>query len=205
MSLTLASASIAGGVAVSNERAVFMPISGIEHAISETARAFAAIASPPPVQVDSLYFPPTSLAQLGRRSMRRAAPAGADPVQPGDYTRPDPLGDRPDTVFGPQASPEQIMASAQANGGTPGSAAPAQFASLGGARGPGFYTGVDNLPGDGNEDGTTPVDPTDPTAPGNPTLPVPEPASWVLMIGGFGVVGGLQRLLRTRRSRPTLA
>lgn len=35
-----------------------------------------------------------------------------------------------------------------------------------------------------------------------PTAPVPEPASWALMIGGFGLVGGA---IRARRKQATLA
>ncbi|MFS0736571.1 PEPxxWA-CTERM sorting domain-containing protein [Sphingomonas sp. 1P06PA] len=35
-----------------------------------------------------------------------------------------------------------------------------------------------------------------------PAAAVPEPASWALMIGGFGLIGGT---LRTRRMRPTAA
>jgi hypothetical protein len=196
MSLMLASASVAGGVAVSNERAVFVPISGVEQMISDTARAFAAIAAPSSPEIDTLYFP-KAVAGLGRHSglRRRATPTG-DTIQPSAFDRPDPFGDMSDqSVFGSQAQ-DQIMASAQASGESLGSGAPMRLASLGNV-GPGFYTGVDNPPGDGG--GSSGTDPSDPTTPIDPTTPVPEPSAWMLMIGGFGLVGGLQRLLRHAR------
>jgi hypothetical protein len=200
MSFGLAAASIAAGVAVSNERAVFIPISGVEGAISSTARAFAAIAAPAPVQIGSLYVMP--MAALGHRpAARRASPSGTNQLAGNDFTRPDPFATLPGTPGAmSQGTQDQIAQSARMAGNALPSdgTAPVQLASLGGAGGGGFYSGVDVLPGTGSST------PTNPSAPGAPVMAVPEPTSWGLMIAGFALIGGLQRR-RVHRSRTSSA
>ncbi|ODP36499.1 PEPxxWA-CTERM sorting domain-containing protein [Sphingomonas turrisvirgatae] len=48
-------------------------------------------------------------------------------------------------------------------------------------------------PGTGNPGTGTPGDPGTPTNPGTPTTPVPEPATWLIMIVGIAIIGGALR------------
>ncbi|UAK25426.1 PEPxxWA-CTERM sorting domain-containing protein [Sphingomonas nostoxanthinifaciens] len=163
-SFGLTVAALAAGVAVSNERGVFMPIWGVDDAIAATARAFAAVAAPEPMQVDSLYTPPTTLHRI------TTAPSYRRIVDVPGFTPPVMPSFEPASGFEP-ASIGAVAVSA------PDLSSPVSFAAL-------------NTP--------TPVVPAGVTQ----VQGVPEPASWTLMIGGFGLVGALQRVLgRARRGR----
>jgi hypothetical protein len=211
MSLGLVAASLAGGASVSNERGVFIPIAGIERAIAATFRAFAAIAAPAPITIDSLYVLPQRMDQIGRAPrLQRVVdmrgvnfhPYSAAPVRVPSSSGP--LG-QPTQPGGADA---EIAAAAQAAQQALAPEPQVQLAQLGNTpfpifRGPDVFGGG-GVPG--NE--TTPTDPDDPDSPDNPdtpiappvppVVPVPEPATWAIMIAGFGLMGAVQRSIALR-------
>lgn len=108
----------------------------------------------------------------GRNRSGSPAPSGGGSV-----------GETPPTAFAARIPPQPL-------GTQPGSPAPFTTNAGGGGSNP---SGPDfDLP----QPGFTPATLTPP----NPTSPVPEPATWTMMIMGFGFVGGMMRLAR-RRSR----
>jgi hypothetical protein len=176
---------IAAGITVSNERAVFLPISGADESISATARAFAAIASPLPVEIGSLYVP-MRLNALGHGRPVGAAGANAPALDQAFDRAP---------LQGP--GDPALIGSGPINAALPQNlAAPVRLASIGPASAH-FYRVIDNIGTPAN-----PSNPNGPTTPGSPTnpvdpvAPVPEPAGWAMMIAGLGLTGAVLRSIR---------
>lgn len=65
----------------------------------------------------------------------------------------------------------------------------------------GGSTGGGGSPGGGETGGGTTTTPTTPTVPGTPVAAVPEPAAWLTLLFGFGVIGGALRERRRAASR----
>jgi hypothetical protein len=187
VSFGVVAVALAAGTSVSNERAVFIPISGVENAITASVRAFAALAVPGPVRVYTLYVAPVQLGGLPQQPIvqRVELPTlGLENQAPGST----PFAGQPAPAFG-QAVDAEVAAAAQAaaDAVAANGSDSITLASLGRTP-PGNYNGVSNVPGDNSN-----PNPPPPTA-------VPETGSWVMMILGFGLIGALQRRIgRARR------
>lgn len=203
MSFGLMSAGLVAGISVSNERGVFMPIYGIDDAIAATARAFAAIAVPEPLHVDSIYTPPLPLRRLTDAAplLRAVGASRANrPVVP-VFNEASPLPSVP--------NPQALVAQFDGFPAMPtpllrGAGALPAFASLAPVQ-PMSPPIVAKCANDSGQPVECPTDDpgkgaTEPTPPVQ-AAPVPEPASWAMMIAGFGIVGAAQRAFGRRRAR----
>jgi hypothetical protein len=189
ISFGVVAVSLAAGTSVSNERAVFIPISGVENAITASVRAFAALAIPGPVRVYTLYVAPVQLGGLPQQPIVQRVELPTLGLENGQTPGSTPFAGQPDPAFG-QAVDAEVAAAAQAaaDAVAANGSDSITLASLGRTP-PGNYNGVSNVPGDNSN----PNPPTPPTA-------VPETGSWVMMILGFGLIGALQRRIgRARR------
>lgn len=190
-----------GGLAQRNQRALFVPID--RDAPSDTAMAYSAIV---PGYVTSFGFAGPRYAGPGRPStVGRRTPGGGSPgnvsdivpspsafvaVPGGEAFDPstglnDPIGSAP-SFTRPASDGGFLLSGPAALGGGGGGSAPGSGGSGGGGG-----TGGGGSIGGGSGDGGTIV------VPGA----VPEPASWFLMILGFGFVGAM---LRRRRAASTV-
>ncbi|QJU59666.1 PEPxxWA-CTERM sorting domain-containing protein [Sphingomonas sp. AP4-R1] len=175
------------GTAVTNERGIFRPV-GMD-GLSATARAFIAVASPAGLpglaprlrdvrSVSSLD--PFEVTAPSRDVRRRLIDAIDWVPGEGDQPAQEPLS------FGPGAPITVADASDSGNPSSPGQQAA-------------FATPPESL---GVTTPTVPaqVTPADPVTPNDPiTGAVPEPATWAMLILGFGVVGSILRAVERRR------
>jgi len=170
-------ACLVSGIAVSNERGVFVPLRDLASTLAVTARAFAALASPPGHTVlepyenlllaDKPALPPGVPAdETPQAMMARILDA---PPEPGP-----PLLMAPPPAFGPLA-PITFSQTPNIPGITPFQPAPSFVVSV-------------------------PLS----VVPETPTAPVPEPSSWALLIAGFAAIGWVQRRV-ARKTRQAAA
>jgi hypothetical protein len=170
------------GTAVTNERGIFRPV-GVD-GLSATARAFVAIASPAGLTTPRLRdvrsvssLDPFEVTAPSRDVRRRLIDAIDWVPGEGEQRAQEPLS------FG--ASPITI-----ADASNSGNNAPGQQAA--------FVTPPEAL---GVSTPNVPAAQAVGLDPG--TGAVPEPATWLMLIAGFGVVGGILRAVeRNRRARP---
>jgi len=168
---------LVSGIAVSNERGVFVPLHDLANTLAITARAFAALASPPPLPGRNLLEPYENLLLSEKPALPPGAPADGTPQammsrvldMPSDQPA-SPIFIPTPPTFGPLAP---ILTQAR---NVP---ALIPFQPL-----PGLMT---DLPAD--------------TAPATPSGPVPEPTSWALLIAGFATIGWIQRRLARKSAR----
>lgn len=177
------------GTAVTNERGIFRPV-GMD-GLSATARAFIAVASPVGQALAPRLRDVRSVSSLDpfevtapSRDVRRRLIDAIDWVPgEGEQAAQEPLS------FGPSA-PITLADASDSNPSSPGQQA--AFAS------PPESMGVSTptVPQQAAAEPAPPVDatPTDPI-----TGAVPEPATWAMLILGFGVVGGMLRGIERRR------
>lgn len=167
------------GTAVTNERGIFRPV-GMD-GLSATARAFIAMASPAGLNLGPRLRDVRSVSALNpfevtapSRDVRRRLIDAID-WEPGDG----------------QAPPQDQLSF--------GDGAPVTVADNGGGtspQAPAFVTPPDQL---GITNVPLPTAPGADIGPGDGTGAVPEPATWAMLILGFGFVGGMLRSVERRR------
>jgi hypothetical protein len=165
------------GTAVTNERGIFRPV-GMD-GLSATARAFIAMASPAGLNLGPRLRDVRSVSALDpfevtapSRDVRRRLIDAID-WEPGEGQS----APQDQLSFGDGAP---ITVADNGNGATP--------------QAPAFVTPPDQL-GITNVPLPTPTD----ALPGDGTGAVPEPATWAMLILGFGLVGGVLRSVERRR------
>lgn len=158
-----------------NERALFLPV-------TTNARAFAAIAEPPPAVIGRSFvasaprpvFGTQRLGAIGSPPTALAAPTGSPATAIAAPAFPDPGSAQP-LAQSDRLTPAALNA--------PGNLAP------GSAFNPAAPGGAFQAASAGGQA---------PSAPGTPTpvAPLPEPANWLLFILGFFLVGAVLRYVR---------
>lgn len=218
ISFGLMSICLVSGVAVTNERGLFVPIGDFDKALAATVKAFAAISGPPGGRLDwsdiarmtKLTDADTTVADeaggLVLRDLQRLRKLTmAEETRGPDEEIASHFGtDNPGPGFGGSA-----LGGGQAQGETSDgqtqiatevintiiAETPTELAKIDTPVTP--PTTVDTPASQLSADPVPAIVPVDP--PVTPTGLVPEPSSWGMMITGFGLIGALMRLTARRK------
>lgn len=222
ISFGLMSICLVSGVAVTNERGLFVPIGDFDKALAATVKAFAAISGPPGGRLDwsdiarvtKLTDADTTVAEessgLVLRDLQRLRKLTmAEETRGPDEEIASHFGtDNPGPGFGGSALGGQAQGDAGGSGQTQVAAevinsviasTPTELATIDTPVAP--PTGQTDTPASQlSADPVPGVGPLEPVVtPPPPTGLVPEPSSWGMMITGFGLIGALMR--RTARRK----
>ena len=188
ISLGLMLGCLVSGIAVSNERGVFVPLHDLANTLAVTARAFAALASPP-----GRSQPYENLLQPYENLILSAGPA-VPPAPPGEDT---PQAMMARMLDSPESQPEQLPF-------TPFMGPPPMLGPIE----PTLLGVTPDSPDIAPFRSTPRIDPQlrmeNPETSPHGGGPVPEPSSWAMLIAGFATVGWVQRRM-ARKARAATA